>query len=240
MVYIQFRLILRILKYYHYSNELLCHVNLPRNAICCTKLNCQDTTQSGNACSMYNDIVRVLEVASQSLYTRSQKAKKIKPGWNKFVASHHAEANEAHRAWVIAGRPRQGPVLESKKKTNAKYKYALRYISKQEQALTAHSMVDNLLKNDVTSFWKEEKSLHRAKTGLPCNIEGVSDPVGIADLWRKHYAALFNSVKGELYLVGTIAGESIVFNSHEVLDATRQLTDRKASGLDDITAEHLK
>ena len=38
----------------------------------------------------------------------------------------------------------------------------LRFISKQEQAMSAHSMADNLLNNDFTNFWKEVKSL----TGL--------------------------------------------------------------------------
>ena len=77
---------------------------------------------------------------------------------------------------------------------NAKYKYALRYINKQEQVLSAHSMADNMLKNDITSFWKEVKTLNRAKAALPCSIEGVTYVVAIADLWRQHYAELFNCI----------------------------------------------
>ena len=230
-----------ILKYSFYSNELLCKVNMPMNAICCTKVNCVDSSHGENLCVMYHEIVRSLQEASRSLFTRPRKAKHTRPGWNRFVAGHHEEANRAHKAWVIAGRPRQGPALEHKKKTNATYKYALRHIIKQEQALSAHSMAENLLNNDNTNFWKEVKSINRAQAPLPCNVEGVTNPVDIADLWRQHYATLFNCVKGQPYEVGKIEENvNVSFNTHEVFNAIGQLSDRKASGLDTITAEHLK
>jgi len=50
---------------------------------------------------------------------KSDKSYNIKPGWNKFVAAHRAEAKEAFKAWVLVGRPRQGPELNLKKITNA-------------------------------------------------------------------------------------------------------------------------
>ena len=165
------------------------------NAICCNNVNCDDSSHGASLCCMYNHIVEALLEASKSLVTQSRKSKNISPGWNKYVASHHAEANKAHRAWVMAGRPRQGPELDFKKKMNAKYKYALRYISKQERALSSNSMADTLLHNDVNSFWKEVKTLNMARAALPCNIEGVTDAVDIADLWRQHYATLFNCIK---------------------------------------------
>ena len=72
---------------------------------------------------------------------------------------------------------------------NAKYEYALRCISKQEQALSAHSMADYLLKNNITNFWKEVKTLNRSKTAIPCNTEALTVAEDIADLLRQHYGA---------------------------------------------------
>ena len=69
---------------------------------------------------------------------------------------------------------------------------------------------------------------------------GVTDVVAIADLWRQHYAELFNCIKYEPYHVGKIDEESICFHPNDVLSAIGQLADKKASGLDNITAEHLK
>ena len=105
---------------------------------------------------------------------------------------------------------------------NAKYEYALRCISKQEQALSAHSMADYLLKNNITNFWKEVKTLNRSKTAIPCNIEGVTVAEDIADLWRQRYAALFNYIKSEPYHVGKIEEENIYFHTNGVLNAIGQ------------------
>jgi len=181
-----------VLKYCFNSDAALSKLQLPMTAIWCTDMNCGDTSHRNGLCDMYNDILKALIEASGSLFTQTRKTRNIKPGWNHFVANHHTEA------WVLAGRPRQGPELEHKKKMNAKYKYALRYITKHEQVLSASSMADHLLKNNITNFWNEVKTLNRTKTALPCNIEGVTAPEDIVDLWRQHYSALFNCIKSAL------------------------------------------
>ena len=101
-------------------------------------------------------------------------------------------------------------------------------------------MADYLLKNNITNFWKEVKTLNRSKTAIPCNIEGVTVAEDIADLWRQRYAALFNYIKSEPYHVGKIEEENIYFHTNGVLNTIGQLADKKACGLDNITAEHLK
>ena len=51
------------------------------------------------------------------------------------------------------------------------------------------------MQKDVDSFWKETKSLNNCKTPLPTNIDGVVGEQNIANLWKRHYESLFNSVK---------------------------------------------
>lgn len=104
---------------------------------------------------MYNGIVRAIDGASRLLHTHPRKVKNINPGWNKYVVDHHEATKMAHRSWVIAGKPRQGPELEHKKFTRARYKYAVRFVGKHEEALRAHSMAGNLIGNNVNEFWKE-------------------------------------------------------------------------------------
>ncbi len=94
-------------------------------------------------------------------------------------------------------RPRQGQLLDQKKLTNAKYKYAVRYICKHEQVMRADLMAENLLCNNMNAFWKDVRSIHRSNVTLPCSIEGVSGAENIAELWRQHYTTLFNCVKSE-------------------------------------------
>lgn len=188
------------------------------DAILWSNINCNDATHCNDQCEMYNSIVNAIQEASRPLHTHPRKVKNIKPGWNKYVADHQEAAKMAHRAWVIAGRPRHGPDLERKKLTNARYKYAVHFIGKHEQALRAHTIAENLLGNNVTDFWKEVKAINRAKAALPHHIEGVSGADNIAKLNE----------------------EVIHFTPNEDYHAIEQLADNKVCGKDNIAAEHLK
>ena len=81
--------------------------------------------------------------------------------------------------------PRQGPELEHKKLANARFKYAVRFISKNEQVMRADSMANNFMSNNTTDFWKEVRALNKRKPSLPCNVEGISGTENIAALWRQ-------------------------------------------------------
>lgn len=45
------------------------------------------------------------------------------------------------------------------------------------------------------------RALDKANTSIPCVIEGVPRPDDIAEMWRQHYSALFNSVESDPYKV---------------------------------------
>lgn len=85
------------------------------------------------------------------------------------------------------------------------------------------------------------RNLNRGNTLQPCNIKGVLRADNIVELWRQHYSPLFNSVKSDPYIVVSVGNtESVGVTAIEVYQAIGQLTDNKASGSDQITAEHLK
>ena len=146
-----------LLSYCARTDDLLSRVSICRDAVMCRDIHCKDKNHENALYSMYNSIVNALHEGSKPLYrnNRSNNRCKVKPGWSEFVAGYQAEAREAYRVWDIAGRPRQGNLLESKVSTNAKYKYAIRYITKNEQALRADSLAKKLLDNSVVDFWKE-------------------------------------------------------------------------------------
>ena len=198
-----------VMSYYGKTDDLLSKVKLPLGAVMCDDVNCKNESHRQDLCAMYDCIVGAVYEASRPYLTKP-KAHNIKPGWNKYVAALHTEAKEAYRAWVLEGRPRQGPVLDHKKCTNAKFKYAVRYIGKNEQEMRADSMAEKLLGNNVTGFWKEVKALNRSNTLLPCTIEGVSGTDNIAELWRQHYSDLFNCVTSDPFNVGNIAHEDVL------------------------------
>lgn len=80
------------------------------------------------------------------------------------------------------------PVVEYKKLTNAKYKYAVCYIDKHELAMRADAVADIQLCNNVIGLWKEVRALNRNNTSLPCVIESVSGGDNIGERWRQHYS----------------------------------------------------
>ena len=155
------------------------------------------------------------------------------------MAEFYAEAREATKSWAMAGKPRQGPIFEYKMSTNSKYKYAIRFISKNEQSLRADSMAKKLLNNTYKDFWKEVKHINNCKPSLPYTVDGVSGASAIAELWRRHYSKLFNCVQTNGYQVANVENIDMI-TTHEVSQAIKNLSDNKTTGMDYISAEHLK
>ncbi|XP_058650707.1 uncharacterized protein LOC131551670 [Onychostoma macrolepis] len=218
------------LAYYVSTDKCLSNIRLPRDAMMCSDVNCKDVNHQRDICSMYNDIVNALHGCSKPFIKSKGIMNKTKPGWSKYVA----ESQEAHKLWVMAGRPRQGPELEYKKSKNLRYKYAIRFICNIEQTLRADSMAMKL--HNITDFWKEVRTFNSCRVSLPCTLDGVSEAENIAELWRQHYCSLFNCIQNELYNV-----DNIQVNDPIVMDQViSKLSQNKASGLDNISAEHLK
>ena len=87
---------------------------------------------------------------------KGKRKQTIRPGWNEYVHELHTGAKEALQCWVLAGKIRHGPEFEHKKKANAKFKYVVRFIKRNDQMLRANSIGKKMLQN-VYEFWKEIK-----------------------------------------------------------------------------------
>lgn len=229
-------------KYSTLTEVLLQTIHLPRDALTCINPNCTNTQHCNELNEMYENIIKALIDSSLSLQIRENRMhQNIKPGWNEFVAQQHATAREAFKLWQEAGKPKQGPVFDLKRATNANFKYALRYIKRKETTMRADSLAKKLQCNNHYEFWNEIRVMNNAKTSLPSNINGVSGSNEIAELWRRHYCDLFNSVKNDQIVIDNVDfSDSMVVQSDEVYEAILQLGNNKACGLDRITAEHLK
>ena len=87
----------------------------------------------------------------------------IKPGWNEHVAELHAKARCAFKVWIESGRDRQGPLFEEKKRANANFKYALRFIKKNENSMRSDSLACKMHNRSYNDFWKEVRAMNTAK-----------------------------------------------------------------------------
>lgn len=110
---------------------------LPTEAIVCLHVNCNNFSHLKTSVLCMIVLWGAVFEARRPYVTHFDQAGKIKPGWTKCVTAHHVKAKVAYYAWVLAGMTRQGLVLDHKKFTHAGYKYAVCYISKQEQVIGA-------------------------------------------------------------------------------------------------------
>ena len=207
------------------------------DALLCRDSNCVNKDHANYLCNAYNEIVKCLCDASESLYQCKNKVHNSRPGWNEHVSELHSAAREP---WVEAGKNRQGRLFELKKRANARFKYALRFIKNNENVMRADS-VARKLQGKSYEFWKEIKGVNNSKAPLPTNIEGISGDEKISELWCNHYKDLFNCIQSTMQDVTNVDFDvNMVISPEEVKEAIRKLDDNKSCGLDTITAEHLK
>ena len=58
------------------------------------------------------------------------------------------------------GKPKQGPVFDMKRRTNAAFKYAVRFIKNNENAMRANSLAKKMQEYKVDVFWKQVKQMN--------------------------------------------------------------------------------
>ena len=169
----------------------------------------------------------------------------IVPGWNTYVKDSHNAARDAFYLWKQHGSPRNGPVAYLMRHSQAVYKYCLRSCKKQEQKNRADNIANSLMNIEKRhDFWNNVKKVTNSKPSLPNSLDGVNGAENIAELWKEHFHAIFNSVNPSTYDKSHINNfgyeESMVIAGLDVQHAISTLPNGKSSGLDNLTTEHFK
>ena len=137
-------------KTYHSQTEILLNdINVQGESFLCRDPNCVNKDHAVDLCNMYDNIVKCLCVASESLYRCKNRVHNIRPGWNEHVADLHSAAREAHLLWVESGKNRLGSLFEFKERANARFKYALRFIKNNENVMRADSIAHKTQRNSL-------------------------------------------------------------------------------------------
>ena len=145
--------------------------------------------------------------------------------------------------WINNGKPRNGAISHEYTRSKARFKYALRYIRKNETILRKESLAKKMSKLNSNDFWKEIGVINNSKTPLPCIIEDANGPQEICKLWEKQYKGIFNCLRKNSYDCNMPLNDtfnSVKVNVCEIEDAIKILQDNKSCGLDGIYAEHIK
>ena len=125
-----------------------------------------------------------------------------------------------------------------------RFKLALKYITRNEDALRRESLAKKLSQLSSNDFWKEISLINNSRAMLPTSIEDASGAEEIGKLWKRHFESIFNCLKN---VRKSPAKSSVDCNFNEVKvsvdevrDAIAKLVLNKSSGSDNIHAEHIK
>ena len=231
-------------KYYDNTDEMLSYIGLPLNALRCNNPNCNNIEHNKNLSNFHENIINSLKKSSNHLHSNGSKNYIQRPGWTDYVSDLYDYSKTCRQIWLNGNQPRQGIIHENYIRARARFKYAVKYIKKNEDKLRKESMAKNLANKDTTEFWKEIAKNNNCKTPLPDQIEDAKGTDNILKLWRKHFYDIFNCLKSvngkntSRKISETI--NEIMVKPYEVIEAIKELCLNKSCGLDGITAEHLK
>ena len=144
------------------SHDLLSRIEIP-DAVHCTDVNCCDTSHINDTNLFYEQTMRSLLQASDTVFSNPPAYKgTIKPGWSDYVAELYNAHKDVARLWCNAGKPRNGDLFELRRVSKARYKYALRFIKRNEADMRKESLGNKLADSDSREFWKEIKGVSNA------------------------------------------------------------------------------
>ena len=134
------------------------------------------------------------------------------------------------------------------RKTRAHFKYALRFVKKQEETAQADALARDLSDKDVDGFWKTMHEMNSHNTVQATVIDGVTGQDNIADHWRQHFQNILNANDCDEAMKDEIMGifENIQHDPDMVVSANcisqiiAKLECGKSAGPDGICAEYLK
>ena len=84
---------------------------------------------------------------------------------------------EKHALWTNERSPRQGLLFEMKNRAKARFKGAMRFIRRNEDAFRNESFAKKLLCINNKVFWKDIKLRNNSNLSLPNVVDGMYNSV---------------------------------------------------------------
>lgn len=193
-----------------------------------------------NVDQMYKNLVTCLKSADQlcaNHKTSRRRRKKNVIGWNEMVKISHNNYKAAYQRWRAL--PTSSDAQLELQKSKAKFKSSLRKCIRNKKTLEADKLANDCYSKNFNQFWKNVNSVIKSKKScLSSKIQDVSGEQNIAELWKSHYATLFNSTRSINHLIESHS-DFDDFSIGEVIQVCKELKKNKAKGPDDIAAENI-
>ena len=181
-------------EYVNNLENLLLQINIHHDAIRCNIVNCTHHNDYIN--SLYSDIIKFCSSADDLLPKTNTNFKKtdIVAGWNDYVSDHRKNALFWHQYWLDQGRPSQGQIALIRRRTRAKYHYAVRFVNKEKNRIRSDKMAEAIANNKDRDLWQEVKQIRQTNKSVPNIMDDVVGSDNIISLLTNKYKNLYNSV----------------------------------------------
>jgi len=163
-----------------------------------------------------------------------------------------AASVESNNMWKAAGKPRQGPIYEKRKRCRSVYRQLLREEEKREKISYSNDLHEALLRKNGKMFWNRWQA--KFESPMPCSqVHGCVDDSVImnkaVDHFRQSYScnnksraeALFDQFnRSRSAYVGDLLSASHAVDSELVSKVVFDLHQGKAPDIVGLTGEHLQ
>ena len=174
---------------------------------------------------------------------------KIIPGWDDHVEPYRKTSMFWHRLWLDNGRPSQGIVADTMRRTRCEYHTQVRWAKQNARFIQSQKVARSVLGGDRRDFWAEVKKIRGCKSSIAASIDHVDDDNAIANIFADKYSKLYNSVPYDSDEMCTIRqrltmdivneDKTIRITGDEVRVALRYLKPGKSDGKYGLMSDHL-
>ena len=139
-------------------------ITFPTDALSCKNQKCKNESHRQDLIGLYNSITDALNKAGSHLNSKGNKGYVQRPGWTEHVSDLYDYSKTCRQLWLDSNETRQGPIHDNYVRSRARFKYALRYITKNEDQMRKEALARNLSNKKNTEFWKEISFANNCKT----------------------------------------------------------------------------
>ena len=174
-------------KYHDFLSHLISNSFVPPTAhMCPNRCKCTDNTCHDAIQAEYDDITRLIQLASEVL-------PRHKPGvekdwWTEGLSELKQKSIEIHNLWKEQGKPNQGPTHTERLQVRAAYKCEMRAAQRAPKQQSRNQLHEAMASKDTISFWKSWRSIYsKNKCHLSPVVDGMTSREGIAESFKNYF-----------------------------------------------------
>jgi exonuclease III len=239
--------------YYALTNVNLANSNIDFSYLHCRGKCCSQDAHLAAIENHYASIVSALQLAELDSIPRIPH-QALKPFWTEYLDELKSKSILWHDIWISAGRPSSGIIHKIKLSCKLKYKLAIKEAFIKHECRYNDELHSHFLNKKIPDFWKSWNKKMHCNVTKEVYVNGSNDEKVVADAFADSFEAIYfdsnsnDSAKKEFnqlllsnYNSHTVSQQELLtFFSVEQIDrCIRSLKLGKASGPDDLSAEHL-